>query len=146
MFPVVLCLVGATQSFVMLGVGSRATSLHVSKVGPPLTGLQDDSGYVRLVDVISPTYFQRSSAGSKQFMLDLGLGEELTVELAKPNKELEELEDDDGPVKHGRVRIGKTRVEEALLREGWAWVLPSARGNQALVKLEAEARAAKRGL
>lgn len=43
-------------------------------------------------------------------------------------------------------KVGKAWLHEELLKAGWAWVAPAQRADAALMKLEGEARAAKRGL
>ena len=140
----VLC---AAQPGVAIGTGSRASALRVSPVGKPNpTGLPASADTVMLTDVISPRMTQRYSEESVQFVLDETLGEAVTIERRVPDELTKKLGEEEEVTLYGRVRVGKTWLHEALLKAGWAWVMPSARNDAALVKLEDEARQAKRGL
>lgn len=138
--------VAAAQSGIVIGVGSRASALQVAEVGKPGPGLPKDSFLVMLTDVISPRSLQAKSNESMRFAYDTALGELISIEPAKPSEELQKLGDDEEVTRFGRIRIGKKWFHEELLRAGWAWVAPAKRSDAALMKLETEARAAKRGL
>ena len=137
----------AAQPGVAIGVGSRASSLRISPVGKANpNALPPDAQTVMLTDVISPHLMQRSFNESAQFVLDETLGEAVTIEKRVPDEVTKKLGDEEDVTLYGRVRVGKKWLHEALLEAGWAWVLPSARKDAALVKLEDEARKARRGL
>ena len=123
---------------IVLGVNGRGSTLYVARTGKATFTSQAEN--VALTDVISPWVMQRGSSAAEYFAIDLLLGEEITV---TPTGR---AEDDDGPFLVARVKLGATDVGEALVQAGHAWVKPEARTNQKLTALEAEARAAKRGL
>ncbi|MBL8921260.1 MAG: thermonuclease family protein [Myxococcaceae bacterium] len=135
----------AAAPSVAIGTGTRATTLEVAAVGkqpdaPVSTQL------VMLVDVISPKWPQRGSAEATQFCRDLTLGEQVTLEARKPDEVLSRLGEADEVSSWARVKVGKAWLHEALLEAGWAWVAPAKRTDAALMKLEKEAREARRGL
>lgn len=147
MLSLLLPLVCAAQPGVVIGTNTRASTLTVSPVGKVSSGLGDTAALqVMLTDVISPGLMQRRASEASQFMLDVALGEAVTIEVRTPDEMTKQLGDDEGVTVYGRVRLGKVSLHEALVAAGWAWVLPEARKDKALVKLENEARAAKRGL
>ena len=137
----------APSSGVVIGTNVRASTVTVSPMGKPNSGPGGTPALeVMLTDVISPRVMQRRAAGASQFTLDVALGEAVTIEPRAPDELTKKLGQEEGATVYGRLRIGKLSLHEALLQAGWAWVLPGARQDKALVKLEGEARAAKRGL
>jgi hypothetical protein len=142
LLPIVLC----AAPFVVIGIDAHATTLEVSKTGAR-PSLGAPTTRVWLADVVAPAWPQRGANGAVAFMTDLTLGELVTVEQVKaPDEVLTRLGDADDGRLYGRVKLGKTWLHEEVLKAGWAWVVPSRRSDAALVKLEDEARAAKRGL
>ncbi|MBL8910894.1 MAG: thermonuclease family protein [Archangium sp.] len=139
-------LVLAAQSGIVIGVGSRASALQVAEVGKPGSGMPKDTFLVMLTDVIAPRYLQAKSNESLRFAYDAMLGEQIAIEPVKPSEDVQKLGDEEEVTAYGRVRLGKKWFHEELLRAGWAWVVPAKRSDAALMKLEAEAKAAKRGL
>lgn len=148
MFPLLLATLCAAQPGVVIGVGNRGSVLQVARAGKPsgngLLGVPTD--LVMLTDVIAPTSAQRQGGFGQQFTLDVALGETITFEKREPEPLLKALGGEEEVTLYGRVRVGKAWLHETLLRAGWAWVLPAARKDAALVKLEEKARAARRGL
>lgn len=133
------------QPGVVLGTGLRASTVLVGQV----TKVKEGEPGIRLVmstDVLSPNWGQRWSNEALRTIRDATLGEAVTVELRTPDELVRTLGAVESVTTFGRVRVGKVFVHELLLKQGLAWVLPSARGDAALVKLEADARAAKKGL
>lgn len=127
---------GLRGSVVVLSSTGKATS---ALGGTPLET-------VMLTDVISPRVPQRWAGHAMLFTRDATLGEVVTFEARTPDADVKRLGEEEEVTRYGRVRVGKAWLHEALVKAGWAWVLPSARKDAALVKLEDEARAAKRGL
>lgn len=147
MLSLLLPLVFAAQPGVVIGTYTRASTVTVSPVGKAKSGLGELPALeVMLTDVMSPRLMQRRASEASQFMLDVTLGEAVIVEPRAPDALTRQLGDDEGVTAYGRVRLGKVWLHEALVAAGWAWVLPEARKDKALVTLEDEARAAKRGL
>ena len=147
MLSLLLPLVFAAQPGVVIGTNTRASTVTVSPVGKVKPGLGETPALeVMLTDVISPRVMQRRASEASQFMLDVVLGEAVTIEPRAPDAMTKQLGEEEGVTVYGRVRLGKVWLHEALVAAGWAWVLPEARKDKALVKLEDEARAAKRGL
>lgn len=147
MLSLLLPLVCAAQSGVVIGTNVRASTVTVSPVGKARAGLAENPTLeVMLTDVISPRLMQRRASEASQFVLDVSLGEAVTIEPRVPDAVTKALGEEEGATVYGRVRIGKVWLHEALVAAGWAWVLPEARKDPALVKLEAEAKAAKHGV
>lgn len=148
MLTLLLTSLCSAQPGVAIGVGNRGSVIQVAPVGKTgdLSALAAGTELWMLTDVISPSYAQKYGALAQQFALDATLGEALTLEKRPPGEELEALGSEEEVTTYGRVRIGKVWLHELLLKEGLAWVLPAARADAALVKLEADARAAKKGL
>ncbi|MFT3711854.1 MAG: thermonuclease family protein [Archangium sp.] len=146
MMLLVVPLVLAAQSGIVLGVGTRGSVLQLSEVGKQGSGLPKDTFVVALTDVMSPHGMQKSGAEALRFALDATLGEMVSIEPRPASDELKSRAEEEGITRFGRVRVGKKWLHEELLKAGWAWVLPAARSDAALVKLETEAREAKRGL
>lgn len=146
MVMLVTLVLAATQPAIVLGVGSRASTLQVSEVGKPGAGLPKDTSFVMLTDVVSPRVLQRWSVPAMLFTRDATLGEAVTIEPRPPDEDVRRLGEEEEVSRYGRVRLGKVALHELLLEAGWAWVAPGARKDAALMKLEAAARAAKRGL
>lgn len=143
----VFLFLAASHQGVVIGVGSRASTIIVSKMDPVKAGLlADGAEIVMLTDVIGPMVGQRRAVAGTRWTVDLLLGEIVTIEPRKVDDQLRALGEDDGVSVHGRVRLGNLWLHEALLKEGHAWVAPAAQKDGTLVKLEADARAAKRGL
>ncbi|MBM4776691.1 MAG: thermonuclease family protein [Archangiaceae bacterium] len=144
MLPLVLVILTA-QPGVVLGTGLRASTVLVGQV-TKVKADEPGTALVMSTDVISPNWGQRWNTEALRAIRDATLGEAVTVELRTPDEELRTLGAVETVTAFGRIRMGKVYVHELLLKQGLAWVLPSARGDAALVKLEAEARAAKKGL
>lgn len=133
------------QPGVVIGTGSRASTLLIGQV-TKVKMLETGTALVMSTDVLSPKLGQRWGNEAVRAIRDATLGEAVTVEPREPDDELRALGEDDGVTVFGRVKLGKVWVHELLLKEGLAWVLPSAKKDAALMKLEADARAAKKGL
>lgn len=135
----------AAAPSVVIGTASRATTLEIARVGkqssPPA-----DTQLVMLADVVSPKWPQRGAPEAAQFSRDLTLGEQVTLEARRPDEVLARLGEEDEVSSWARVKVGKAWLHEELLKAGWAWVAPARRSDAALMKLEREARAARRGL
>lgn len=131
------------QPGVVIGTGSRASTLLVGQV---TKGKSGEPALVMSTDVLAPKLGQRWGNEAVRSIRDAALGEAVTVESRRPDDALRSLGEEDGVTVFGRVKLGKVWVHELLLKEGLAWVLPSAKKDAALLKLEADARAAKKGL
>lgn len=107
--------------------------------GDTLTLLTADHQQVRIRvgDIDAPEHDQPHGDRSKRMLSDLAFGRdaELTV-----------LDVDSYGRSVCRVRVGQENVNAAMVRQGGAWVFTRYNRDPSLVSLEAEARAARRGL
>lgn len=144
MLPLVLVVLTA-QPGVVLGTGLRASTVLVGQVTKVKAG-EPGTALVMSTDVMAPNWGQRWNTEALRAIRDATLGETVTVELRTPDEALRTLGAVETVTAFGRVKLGKVYLHELLLTLGLAWVLPAARTDAALVKLEADARAAKKGL
>lgn len=93
--------------------------------------------HVRLWGIDAPERSQPWSKRSREALVALASHREVQV--------LERGKDDYGRTL-ARVRVDGADVAEAQLRDGWAWVFLRYTNDATFVALEAEARAARRGL
>lgn len=93
--------------------------------------------HVRLWGIDAPERSQPWSKRSREALVALASRRDVRV--------LERGKDDYGRTL-ARVRVDGVDVAEAQLRDGWAWVFLRYTNDATLVALEAEARAARRGL
>ncbi len=128
---------------VVLGVGDRASTLRVARTAPRprsdsgLSSLAPDE-LVDLSQCVSPSTRQLGGAAAAQLALDELLGERVRVRVVGPGPDVGSQA---AAVTHGRRSLCHT-----LVAAGAAWVLPAARSDAALARLEREAREARRGL
>lgn len=92
---------------------------------------------VRLAGIDTPERGQPWGARSREHLSALAFGRQVEVTVEDTDRYERRV---------GRVRAGGTDVNAALIREGSAWVYRRYNRDPELPRLEAEARAARRGL
>ena len=92
---------------------------------------------VRLAGIDAPERRQPYGTRARQALAALAFGRAAQVEV-------EDIDRYERPV--GRVRVGGSDVNAEMVRRGAAWVYTRHNRDPSLVPLEAEARAARRGL
>jgi len=92
---------------------------------------------VRLAEIDAPENGQAFGKKAKEALAGLVAGHEVTVESSKRDRYGRVL---------GEVFLGPRNVNRWLIEHGWAWQYRAYSRNPDLCRLEAAARAAKRGL
>jgi len=92
---------------------------------------------IRLAEIDAPEHDQPYGSRSKQALSALAFGMTVSIE-------------DEGKDRYGRtiglIHVGQENVNAEMVREGAAWVYTKYNHDPALPPIEADARAAKRGL
>jgi endonuclease YncB( thermonuclease family) len=92
---------------------------------------------VRVANIDAPEWDQPFGDRSKRIFSDLAFGKDADVAV-------DDVDSYQRPV--GRIRVGGEDVNAALVRSGAAWVFTRYNRDPSLVGVEADARAARRGL
>ena len=134
--PVAIALIAAVQSASAERIAGRVVGVAD---GDTLTVLADGKRQVRvrLGGIDAPERRQPYGTRARQGLSALAFGRAVQVEV-------EDTDRYGRPV--GRVRVGGRDVNAEMVRRGAAWVYVRHNRDPALVPLEAEARAARRGL
>ena len=146
-FNLFLLMVGLLL-FVLAAVVTTAQSAeHTGKVvgvsdGDTLTLLVPDGASfkqvkVRLGEIDTPESKQPYGERAKQTLSDLAFGKQARVVVQDTDKYGRTV---------GRVYVGGVDVNAEMIRQGAAWAYRQYLKDQSLLRLEAEAKAAKRGL
>jgi len=128
-----LCILSPAHAETLVG---RVVGVHD---GDTLTLLNDQKRQtkVRLAEIDTPESKQPYGSRSKQALSDLVFGKTVQVEIRDTDRYGRTV---------GRVSVGSTDVNAALVASGAAWVYRQYSSDPDLLRLEAEARAAQRGL
>jgi len=133
LFALVLLLVGSSA-------GAETIAGKVVRVadGDTITILQDKKQTrVRLANIDTPERKQPWGKKAKQALADLVAGKQVQVEVLDVDRYGRTI---------GLVRIGGIEANRALVHDGHAWVYTRYNRDPGLPDIEAEARAAGRGL
>ena len=128
-----LCILSPAHAETLVG---RVVGVHD---GDTLTLLNDQKRQtkVRLAEIDTPESKQPYGSRSKQALSDLVFGKAVQVEVRNIDRYGRTV---------GRVSVGSTDVNAAMVASGAAWVYRQYSKDTQLLALEAEARAAQRGL
>ena len=128
-----LCILSTAHAETLAG---RVVGVHD---GDTLTLLdaQKRQTKVRLAEIDTPESKQPYGSRSKQALSDLVFGKTVQVEIRDVDRYGRTV---------GRVSVGSTDVNAAMVASGAAWVYRQYSRDPELLRLEAEARAAQRGL
>lgn len=128
-----LCILSPAHAETLAG---RVVGVHD---GDTLTLLdaQKHQTKVRLAEIDTPESKQPYGSRSKQALSDLVFGKAVLVDVQDIDRYGRTV---------GRVSVGSTDVNAALVAAGAAWVYRQYSSDPDLLRLEAEARAAQRGL
>ena len=92
---------------------------------------------IRLAEIDTPESAQPYGSRAKQALSDLVFGKDVRIEVREQDRYGRSV---------GRVYVGSTDVNAAMVASGAAWVYRQYSHDPELVRLETEARAARRGL
>lgn len=92
---------------------------------------------VRLAEIDAPEHRQAFGTRAREALSDLAFGKAARVELVARDRWGRAV---------GRVYVGDLEVNPDLVRQGFAWVFRKYRHRPALLELEADAKANRRGL
>jgi endonuclease YncB( thermonuclease family) len=92
---------------------------------------------VRLAEIDTPETGQPYGSRAKQILSDLAFSKEARVEVTDTDRYGRAV---------GRLHVGATDVNAEMVRRGAAWVYVQYNRDRSLLRVEAEARAARRGL
>jgi endonuclease YncB( thermonuclease family) len=108
-------------------------------IGDTLTVLNDarQQVRVRLAEIDTPESRQPYGSRAQQALSDLAFGKTVRVVVQDTDRYGRTV---------GRIRAGAADVNAEMVRQGAAWVYRQYSRDPALLRLEAEARAARRGL
>lgn len=128
-----LCILSPAHAETLMG---RVVGVHD---GDTLTLLNDQKRQtkVRLAEIDTPESKQPYGSRSKQALSDLVFGKTVQVEIRDTDRYGRTV---------GRVLVGSTDVNAAMVATGAAWVYRQYSSDPELLRLEAEAKAAGRGL